>query len=525
MTSPFDDLAAGAPQTHAQGEPTSEPVAGTDADDAPRLRGEGAGSEANIAQVFVDERLADRYVWSRGLDWMHFDRGRWMSCTQHAVVETARKFVIGKVKRAAGRLEQGHDARTEMDTWRQYLSNAKLASVVNLTKGIVEVNAEDFDRHPDLLNTPAGVVDLRTGELRPHDPTLLLTKITSVAFRPDAEHPDWKMALGAVPDELHDWLQLRMGQAITGHMTPTDDVVFCDGGGENGKTTIFVGIRRATGDYFTVLPHKVLLPPRDGVHGEEMMVLRGARIAVMEELPEGGQLSPVQLKQLAGTPTITARPLYRPQMTWEISHTAFVTTNYLPVVNATDWGTWRRLTVLPLPYTFVRSAGEVRSELDRPCDPTLRDRVKNDSTVHEAILAWLIRGAVRWYAEGRSAPTRPAAVEAATQAWREKTDLLLAFFNERIVWDTRYHVHSTDLTIAFNQWLGHREQHVWSEKTIGQRLMSHSEFRKHRIEKRNSSPGTDLSRPEFLVNLEPPPSGRYQRYVGLRFRRNDDEVG
>jgi hypothetical protein len=43
------------------------------------------------------------------------------------------------------------------------------------------------------------VVDLRTGALMPHDPALLITKVTSGRYRPGFRHPDWQKALEALP--------------------------------------------------------------------------------------------------------------------------------------------------------------------------------------------------------------------------------------------------------------------------------------------------------------------------------------
>lgn len=44
--------------------------------------------------------------------------------------------------------------------------------------------AGDFDGDLELLNTPGGVVDLATGGLLPHDPSLLCTRITAVEPAP-----------------------------------------------------------------------------------------------------------------------------------------------------------------------------------------------------------------------------------------------------------------------------------------------------------------------------------------------------
>ncbi|MBT52711.1 MAG: hypothetical protein CMF72_04795 [Mameliella sp.] len=37
----------------------------------------------------------------------------------------------------------------------------------------------DWDAHPMFLNTPAGILDLETGEILRHDPALLLTQMTT----------------------------------------------------------------------------------------------------------------------------------------------------------------------------------------------------------------------------------------------------------------------------------------------------------------------------------------------------------
>ena len=49
--------------------------------------------------------------------------------------------------------------------------------------------SETWDRDPFLLGTPAGTVDLRTGELREPDPRDGITKITAVAPAETADCP------------------------------------------------------------------------------------------------------------------------------------------------------------------------------------------------------------------------------------------------------------------------------------------------------------------------------------------------
>ena len=93
----------------------------------------------------------------------------------------------------------------------------------------------DWDSHPWLLNTPAGVIDLRTGELRPHQREDYFTKITAVA--PGEKCPQWLAFLKRVTDgdrKLEAFLQRMAGYALTGS-TRDEALFFLYGTGANGK--------------------------------------------------------------------------------------------------------------------------------------------------------------------------------------------------------------------------------------------------------------------------------------------------
>jgi putative DNA primase/helicase len=175
------------------------------------------------------------------------------------------------------------------------------AQVVGLAKGIVAEDAAEFDRHPDLINVANGVIDLRTGELGDHDPNLLFTKITEVRYVPGATSPDWDIARNALPAEVADWLQVRIGQAATGHPTSDDILPVAQGGGANGKTTLFGSVQKALGEHAVVVPDRLILN-RASDHPTELMTLRGTRFALIEETPESRRLDTKRLKDLSGSP-------------------------------------------------------------------------------------------------------------------------------------------------------------------------------------------------------------------------------
>ena len=287
------------------------------------------------------------------------------------------------------------------------LSANRIRAIAYITK-LCRTTEETFDAHPDLLNVRNGVVDLRDGTLRPHDPNLMLTKVTMVDYVAGATHQDWEQALTALTADSVDWLQIRFGQGLTGHSVPDDRLVVLKGSGANGKTTIIDGVREALGaDYAVTLPDRVLLA-RSTDHPTELMTLRGARLGLMEEFPELGHLNVKRLKDLLGTGEISARYCGKDSVTWKPSHTPFVTTNYLPRVDESDDGTWRRLVLLDFPYRYRQAHEAKQTELDRVGDPNLRDRLRRGGDgQHEAVLAWLVAGAVKWYCNGQRMPAAP----------------------------------------------------------------------------------------------------------------------
>jgi putative DNA primase/helicase len=120
------------------------------------------------------------------------------------------------------------------------------------------------------------------------------------------------------------------------------------GSGENGKTTFAGAVAAALGDYYTLVPDRVILGnPSD--HPTELMTLRGARFALIEETPEARRLSVNRLKKVVGTPQITARLIRQDSVTFDAVHSLFLSTNYRPVIEEVDHGTWRRLAQLRFP--------------------------------------------------------------------------------------------------------------------------------------------------------------------------------
>jgi putative DNA primase/helicase len=478
-------------------------------------------TDAILAERVCERVLSHSYCWSAGLGWMRWNGSRWERSNQQTVTETVRLYMVDAVSSKLRSPETDWRKRQEL---MGLLSKSRLVALVELAKGILQVRDDMFDAHPDLLNTPTGVVDLRTGELRPHDPLLYLTHITAASYRKGATHPDWIKALTALPAEVADWMQVRSGQSITGHMTPDDVLLVLKGSGENAKSTFLETVRRCIGSgYGTLMSDRVLLAD-PGAHPTELMDLRGARLAVAEELPEDRRLNVKRLKDVVGTPTMKARYMKQDTVEWSSTHSILISTNYLPVVSETDHGTWRRLVLVTFPYKFLKAGQQPSAPHERVGDPGLRQRLMEGKAQQEAVLAWLVEGARRWYASERIMPPHPEVVVSDTMKWRAECDLILAYWMDRLEPDSESHVLSSDLLADFNSWLESRGHPKWSDKTFGGRFEGHDRTSAHGVCRKKIRAREGLSRPIHLLNRwdAPPVGTSYRAWIGLRFTKDDD---
>lgn len=422
------------------------------------------------------------------------------------------------------------EAGTNLSNATWLLRRAKIENVAALLRGFLEVSYSTFDNHPEHLNTPSGVVDLRTGRVVPHSDAFRFTKITRASFDPSAQHPGWEKALRALPDETRDYFQILLGQAITGYAPDHDKVTFSHGGGENGKSLLFDAVTLALGTFAGPVPEKVMIA-KPGESPTEMMELRGKRLVVLEEMPQGARLSTKRLKDVAGTAVLNARPLYGKTVTWAATHTMFVTSNHRPLVTETDTGTWRRLQMVEFPYRFVRSGKLGPGE--RRGDPALRHHFR---TVPEpAVLRWLVEGAMRWFALGMRTPDAPAAVVRATDAWRLLSDDVMQFVSAHLVFDPDGVVLAEEMWEQFDLWAKAHNKHGWSISTYADRFEEHPLFKQHGVLKRRKRvDNLGISRPTGVEGPGPHlrtatarqrTTGNLRVWLGVRWRRTSEIPG
>jgi phage/plasmid-associated DNA primase len=280
------------------------------------------------------------------------------------------------------------------------------------------------------------------------------------------------------------------------------------------------------GSYYGLVSSKVLLSTGKSEHTTEMTDFQGLRWAQLEETAEAGRLDVTKLKQTVGTAQITARRMRKDNITFDSTHTLFISTNHLPLINETDHGSWRRLALLKFPYTFVRDPKPLLTETDIRADESLKWRCMNDTEIHKAVLVWLVDGAMKWFANGDGTigkmPPLPQKIVDDTFEWRSENDLILKFAMERLVFDPDYTVPTSHLNHHMNEWLRAQSQGKWSEKTFTQRFQNHTVVLEHGVSKGRFRVNEYTSQAPAEYEMAPELGAMYAGYKGVRFRTKSD---
>ncbi|MDD2956025.1 MAG: phage/plasmid primase, P4 family [Oscillospiraceae bacterium] len=419
-------------------------------------------SDAGNATVF-SRTYKGRLIYVDALGWLWWDGKRWAR-DDHKATATAIEYTGQMYEDALTRYsaalhheadikadpDAGQDttkqAKARVEAAKVYLrhaqqsrNNNRILNMLALSRPALVMKAEELDSNPLDLNTPAGIVDLKTGDIRPHDPEAYCSQITKAkpSGRGKALWTSFLNTVACADEELIDFLQQVAGMALIGAVYE-EGIIIAHGGGRNGKSTFFNALADALGDYSGGIAITTLTTDR-GAKGASLATLRGKRLVVTGELEEHQRLSIATLKQLGSTDKLTIEEKYHAPETITQSHTLCLFTNHLPRVGSTDGGTWRRLTVIPFNATIEAAAG-----------------VQNYAEVlaqkaNGAILSWAIAGAVKFCRNGYKLD-KPQAVERVTQDYREREDWLGNFINERCIREPTARVRAGVLYTEYQEW-------------------------------------------------------------------------
>lgn len=403
-------------------------------------------SDDALALELVD-RGGDDYRWSPGLGWMVDAGTLWQRDERLTRYDLARR-----VCRAAA---LGAKAEPE----RKRLASAKtVAAVLTLAQADqrIVVPASVWDADPMLLNTPSGIVDLRTGTLRMRQRGDYVTQAARVAPAADARAPVFQRFMLDVfggDVAMVEFMQRALGYCLSGN-TREQILMFWHGGGGNGKSTLLDLLHWMLDTYAIKLPAAALMVQRNERHPTDIAGLRGKRLAVSSELDEGQFWNEALIKELTGDEVLTARFMRQDNFTFRVSHKHVIVGNHKPRLRSADHAIARRMVLVPFTQKFDGSRR----------DKAMLDKLKAEAP---AILEWMVRGAVQWYADGLGVPD---VVSKASAEYISDHDDVALWMDECCIRSGE--AKASELYQSFSDWKRQRGEHATSATTWFQRLQA-----------------------------------------------------
>jgi putative DNA primase/helicase len=149
------------------------------------------------------------------------------------------------------------------------------------------------------LGAANGVVDLRTGQLRPAQPEDRITIHSPVLFDPRSRCPRFEQFLSEVflgDAEMIGFIQRAVGYCLTGDVSE-QCLFLCYGEGANGKSTLLEIVRFVLGGYAHKLPFSAFeLTARSGIPNDVARLV-GKRLVTAVETSENASSTRAVLKR------------------------------------------------------------------------------------------------------------------------------------------------------------------------------------------------------------------------------------
>lgn len=363
--------------------------------DAPVPEGEGAYGQVSakncgqplvevLPPEFADDALALnfsntygnelRYVdaWSR---WFRWDEQVWRHDDTLQVYDLCRRTC------------RSYAVNSPPATQKAITSGKTIASVEKLVRSDRRHAATvgQWDADPWLLNTPSGIIDLRTREVLAHDPMYHMTKCTAVGPDKDGGCPLWLKFLEKATNGdvlLQAYLQRVCGYALTG-ITREHAMFFAYGTGRNGKGVFLNTIVSIMGDYAMTADPDTFTSSGTGKHLTVLARLQGARLVVAQETEEGIPWAEARIKSITGGDPITANYMRQDHFTYLPQFKLFMAGNHKPGLKSVDEAIKARFNLVPFVVTIPK---EERDE-------QLTEKLAAE---RPGILQWMIDGCWDW---------------------------------------------------------------------------------------------------------------------------------
>lgn len=409
----------------------------------------------------IQDELANHLIYNpqRGL-WMIWDGHKWAPDAKAKALDifgSLLQRVSWSLIDAAANMGD-KEGRALIATAKKYQNYAAIKAVKTLAESRLGLPNDRFDADLMKLNTPAGVVDLVSGEVSPPSPEVLVSRSTTVApaevYDP-AKAPLWETFLQDLTGGDRDMIafyQEMSGYCLTGSVAEKSLFYIWGSKSDTGKSTFIRVIQDIMGSYSDTVPVQSIISKSgesDSIPND-IAKIAGARLVTATEPATGKSWNEERVKAMTGGDLISARFMRMDFFEYYPTYKILIVGNHEPDIENTDDAMLRRIRIIPANFKV-------------PKEKQIKDLsvliVKEEGP---QVLRWMIDGCTRWVEQGEL--ILPSAVKDATAAYGEEENLLDQFVEERCVVGEGFFVSRAKLYKAWRNFCYARGEDPGTEK-------------------------------------------------------------
>lgn len=423
------DAPAALPTSHMLVSPTLTQIPGK------MFLEQSADDEGNA--ICVNTLFANQFVYCDAYTFLRYTGKHWEQTNAEAALQRAIAFTLKKRTRVALEKQNTRLLAACIPTAKH------VRDCLYLLRSMITVPVEQFDRSPELLNVNNGVIDLRRGQLLPHDPAQYFTYCVPVDYQSQADTTAWLTFLQDVVgggDEMLDYVQQAIGYSLTGH-TNEECLFYIYGPTRSGKGTFSETL-------LSILPKPLgvevdfttFTASRDGESQNfDLAQLKPTRLIFASESNKYSALNTGKIKALTGGNDVRCAFKHRDHFSYRPQYKIWLVSNWPVNADVDDDAAWYRVKVIEFPNSHALTE-----------DKQLKARMKQPANL-EAVLAWAVQGAKAWYAAPKGLIT-PQSVTAATAKHRADMDFVQIWLDECTTPDPTNWESSENIYRSYSDW-------------------------------------------------------------------------
>lgn len=435
-------------------------------------------TDINLAKVISDTILCRECIYVAGAsllngDWYRFDGVVWKLIEQNLLNQyiynnnpatPCHTCLVEMVNHTIAKYKQklnNHSALTAEEI--KYLENEyaehvalckKLqdstfqGKIINAMKTYNYVSygkfAAEFNTNPNIIVFKNGIYELNTRRFRLatiDDKNTIQLSVNYIPLNQLEQDPEYSKKK-AILDNFFEttFIDVRIRQYVLTIIAGMfhgankwNHLYIWTGSGSNGKSVLLQLLYAVFGEYATTVSVSMFTQKRgkSSEASSDIMSTMSRRLITMQEPDEDDKFHTGLIKEMTGNDMISARDLFKSQVTFQPMFKVVCCCNTLPRIdNVEDGGIWRRIRVIPFETKFL---GEEDYQLhkDEPkvklMDSTISDKLKGCAEIFANIL--LQKYFSSYY---DVEPVEPEPVQLAIRNYRRCADVVSEFIDECI---------------------------------------------------------------------------------------------